>query len=119
MAASMTSPVGRFADDSAFRVTVEHVLRELLDQVDEIDFDLDPRITPGNLQVVFEDDGSTFVLSQQTPTHELWLSANLTAWHFRLIGGEWVERDTQEPMLTVLGRLFSQKVGDDVAFSLA
>lgn len=109
---------GRFADDSAFRRAAEAVLQELLDQVDEIDADLDPRLSPGNLQVVFEDDGSTYVLSQQTPTHELWLSANLTAWHFRCIDGTWLERDTDEPMLALLSRLFSEKVGHNIVFAI-
>ena len=108
----------RFSDDSEFRQAVGSAMRQLIDQVDEIDADLDPRLTPGNLQVVFEDDGSTFVLSQQTPTHELWLSANFRAWHFRCVRGAWVERDTAEPMLDVLGRLFSEKVDDEVSFTL-
>lgn len=119
MSATATTADGRFSDDSAFRRVVEHDLQELLDQVDEIDFDLDPRLTPGNLQVVFEHDNSTFVLSQQTPTHELWLSANLTAWHFRKVDGTWIERDTREPMLDVLSRLFSDKVDETIAFQLA
>jgi len=110
---------GRFPDDSTFRKAVDAVLRELLDQVDEIDADLDPRLTAGNLQVLFEEDDSTFVLSQQTPTHELWLSANLRAWHFRFDGDRWLERDTAEPMLDVLGRLFTGKVGESVVFELS
>ena len=109
---------GRVTDDTVFRKEVGVVLRSLLDQIDEIDADLDPRLTPGNLQVLFEADGSTFVLSQQTPTHELWLSANLRAWHFRCLDDQWVERDTGEPMLDLLGRLFSGKVGDSIAFEL-
>lgn len=108
----------RFSDDTVFRKEVGAVLRALLDQIDEIDADLDPRLTPGNLQVVFEDDNSTFVLSQQTPTHELWLSANLTAWHFKFIDGVWVERDSGDAMLELLGRLFSEKVGETVDFEL-
>ncbi len=118
MSETVASASGRFADDASFRRVVDGVMKDLLEQVDEIDFDLDPRYTPGNLQVVFEDDGSTFVLSQQTPTHEIWLSANLTAWHFRRIDGVWVERDTAEPMLGILGGLFSEKVGEPVLFSL-
>ncbi len=110
---------GRFPSDTAFRQSVDAVLRELLDQVDEIDADLDPRLSPGNFQIVFEDDGSTFVLSQQTPTHELWLSANLRAWHFRCVDGQWMERDSDEPMLDVLGRLFTGKTGESIAFVLS
>ncbi len=108
-----------FADDAQFRMAVAHTLESLLAQVDEIDFDdLDPRLSPGNLQVLFEDTGSTFVLSQQTPTHELWLSANLTAWHFRRVNQIWRERDTGEAMLDLLGRLFSEKVGFPIVFEL-
>jgi len=107
----------RFGDDGAFRRTAAGILQGLIDEIDEIDADLDPRLTPGNLQVLFEDDGSVFVLSQQTPTHELWLSANLTAWHFFHDGQRWVERDSGEDMLALLGRLFSDKVGHPVDFS--
>jgi iron donor protein CyaY len=108
-----------FSNDATFRISVGKVLDSLLECVDEIDSDdLDPTLTSGSLQVVFEDTGDTFILSQQTPTHELWLSANLTAWHFRCVGGAWVERDTNEPMLRILGDLFSGKVGTPVEFTL-
>jgi iron donor protein CyaY len=108
-----------FADDSQFRMAVGSLLEDLLEQVDEIESDdLDPRLSPGNLQVVFEDSGSTFVLSQQTPTHELWLSANLTAWHFRRINGFWLERDSGDSMLDVLSLLFSGKTGQTVEFKI-
>ena len=108
-----------FTDDSTFRMAVNSVLHVLLDQIDQIDSDdLDPRLSPGNLQVVFEDSGSTFVLSQQTPVHELWLSANLTAWHFRRLDGAWLERDSAEPMAEVLSQLFSGKVGLPVEFAI-
>jgi iron donor protein CyaY len=102
-----------------FRISVGEVLDSLLECVDEIDTDdIDASLTSGSLQVVFEDTDDTFILSQQTPTHELWLSANLTAWHFRRVGGVWVERDTSEPMLRILSELFSGKVGKPVEFSL-
>ena len=122
MATAAAPPNSDFADDTAFRSAVGTVLQTLLDQLDELDVDaaddLDVRLTPGNLQTTFEDTGAVFVLSQQTPTHELWLSANLTAWHFVCRSGDWLERDSKEPMLAVLGRLYSQKLGEPVAFSL-
>lgn len=105
-------------DESEFREAVKAVLSTLLEQVDDIDSDdHDPTLSGGNLHVVFE-DGSTFVLSQQPPTRELWLSANFTAWHFLKKGDEWLERDSNEPMLTVLSRLFSDKMGMDIRFTL-
>ena len=82
---------GDFPDDASFRTAVSGVLSSLLDQVDDIEEgEIDARLTSGNLTVHFEDLDAIFVLSQQTPTHELWLSANLTAWHFRFRDGVWV-----------------------------
>ncbi len=107
-----------FTDEMSFRKAVKTVLISLLDQVDEIDSDdHDPSMTDGNLKVVFE-DGGTFILSQQPPTLEFWLSANFSAWHFIRSDGEWIERDTSEPMLKVLSTLFSDKLGMDIQFSL-
>lgn len=107
-----------FTEEGPFRQAVKAALMALLDQVDDIDSDEhDPSMTDGNLKVVFE-DGSTFVLSQQPPTREFWLSANFTAWHFVRSGGAWLERDTGEPMLQVLSGLFSDKLGMDIQFTL-
>ena len=108
-----------FSSDSAFRQAVNHTLRLLMDQIDELDFDgIEPRSTPGSLMVTFEDTGDVFMLSQQTPTHELWLSANHTAWHFKHPEGAWIERDTLEPMQAVLSQLFTDKLGEPVRLTL-
>lgn len=107
----------RFESDAVFRKAVGAALESLMMQADEIDSDdLDVRYVPGNLQIVFEDVDATFVLSQQTPTHELWLSANLTAWHFVHGPAGWVERDSGEDMLALLGRLVTEKVPGTVRF---
>ena len=119
MTSPSPTPADRFEDDGRYRAAVDLTLSQLIDQIDELDAEIDARLMPGNLQVVFEDDGSTFILSQQTPTHELWLSANLRAWHFRWRGGRWVERDTAEPMLTLLSRLFAEKTAQPVSFDEA
>jgi iron donor protein CyaY len=104
-------PASEFADDAAFRLAVGTLLKQLMVQLDAVDSDgLEARLTEGNLQITFEEDGSVFVLSQQTPTHELWLSANRRAAHFRKVGGTWNERDTAEPLAAFLSRLISDKL---------
>ncbi len=101
-------------DEQTFRRFVDETLHRLFDQVDEIDSDdIDPTISDGVLSCAFE-SGGTFVLSQQVPVRELWLSANLRAWHFVWNGERWVERDTGEDMLELLSRLFSEKLGMEV-----
>jgi iron donor protein CyaY len=107
-----------FTEEGPFRDAVKIALVRLLEQIDDIESDEhDPSMTDGNLKVVFEDD-STFILSQQPPTREFWLSANFTAWHFLCSGGVWVERDTSEPMTAVLSKLFSDKLEMNIRLTL-
>lgn len=106
------------ADESLFRARVSKTLHALLAQIDDVDTDdIDARLSEGNLAVGF-DSGGTFVLSQQTPTRELWLSANLRAWHFVSREGHWVERDTHEPLSALLSRLFTEKLQQTVHLTL-
>jgi len=102
--------------EQTFRSFVAKTLADLFGQIDDLDTDdLDPTLSDGVVRVEFE-DGSIFVLSQQVPVQELWLSANLRAWHFRYIGEVWVERDTAEPMLPLLSGLFANKLDMSVTF---
>ena len=103
-------------DERTFRADVTRTLKRLLAELDEVDSDdLDPRLSEGNLAVSFE-SGGTILLSQQTPTRELWLSASMKAWHFTSRDGVWVERDSGEPLLAVLGAPFSEKLKFPVLF---
>lgn len=103
--------------ETEFRTFVKQVLTDLFDQIDQIDTDdIDPVLSDGVVKVDFEETGGTYVLSQQVPVQELWLSANRTAWHFRYVDGTWLERDTKAPMLPLLSKLFSDKLGMDIAF---
>ena len=102
--------------EQAFRSFVSETLNDLFEQIDYLDSDaLDPTLSDGVIKVDFE-DGSTFVLSQQVPVQELWLSANLRAWHFRYVDGAWIERDSAESMLPLLSGLFGDKLGIAVRF---
>ena len=101
-------------EEHHFRRIVASALRELSAQVDRIDSDdFDPKLTDGVFQVDFE-GGGVFILSQQVPVRELWLSAFSKAWHFRFKEGAWRERDTSEPMEQVLTTLFSRKLGRSI-----
>jgi iron donor protein CyaY len=102
--------------EQQFRSFVSATLNGLFDQIEALDTDdHDPTLSDGVVKVEFE-DGSTFVLSQQVPVQELWLSANMRAWHFVYTDETWVERDTRAPMLPLLSKLFGDKLGLAVAF---
>ncbi|MFZ5477267.1 MAG: iron donor protein CyaY [Myxococcota bacterium] len=102
-------------EEPRFRQIVASALKDLAKQVDAIDSDdFDAKLTEGVLQVDFE-AGGVFVLSQQVPVRELWLSAFSKAWHFRWAEGGWRERDTGEPLEKVLTELFTRKMGQAIA----
>lgn len=101
--------------EATFRRVVTEALHNLLGQFDAIDSDdLDNRISEGVLQTDFE-GGGVFVLSQQVPVRELWLSAFSRAWHFQLREGaegfRWLERDSSEALESVLSAHYSKRLG--------
>jgi len=103
-----------------FRRVVSDLLSHLADQLDTVESDdIDPVLSDGVLSCSFEELGGTFVLSQQVPVRELWLSANRTAWHFCYNGDNWPERDKGDDLLAVLNKLFSDKLSMPVTFTYA
>jgi len=101
-------------DEQKFRAVVTDALKDLFLQLDAIDSDdFDTRLSDGVLQVDFE-SGGVFVLSQQVPVRELWLSAFSRAWHFRQVDGAWLERDTGERLEAVLSAHFTKRLGSPV-----
>ncbi len=104
-------------EEHRFRQIVATALKNIAAQVDVVDSDdLDPKLTDGVFQVDFE-TGGVFVLSQQVPVRELWLSAFSKAWHFRYEGGAWFERDTNTPLEQVLSELFTKRLGKPITLT--
>ncbi len=98
-------------EEPRFRSVVSAALKDLFRQLDTIETDaFETRYTDGVLQVDFE-GGGVFVLSQQVPVRELWLSAFSRAWHFRYDAGSWKERDSGEPLEAILSAHFSKRLG--------
>jgi len=104
-------------DEPKFRQVVAAAIRDLGRQIDTVDTDaFDWKLTEGVLSVEFE-AGGVFVLSQQVPVRELWLSAFSRAWHFRIGESAWLERDSGQPLAAVLSELFTRKLGFAVALA--
>ena len=101
-------------EESKFRQVVASALSALAADVDLVESDdVDYKLSDGVLTVEFE-SGGVFVLSQQVPVRELWLSAFSRAWHFRHNDAGWTERDDGEPLEAVLSALFQRKLGMSV-----
>jgi len=57
--------------------------------------DIDAHRTGGLLELSFP-NGSMIVLNTQPPLHELWMAARAGGFHFKYVGGLWLDRDGHE-----------------------
>jgi CyaY protein len=78
---------------------------------DELDADLADSV----LTLEFE-DGSRFVVNSHAAAQQIWLSANMTAWHFGWHEATQSWRDTRSgvELFTELGRLVAEKLARPV-----
>lgn len=104
-------------EEQRFRQVVRDALTDLSRQVDDVDDDgFDSKVSDGVLSVEFE-SGGVFVLSQQVPVRELWLSAFSRAWHFTWAEGAWRERDSGQALEAVLTDIWTRKLGRPIRFT--
>ena len=94
---------------------LEELKRRLLEAGDEHGFDVEGE--SGKLEVVFEEPApAKFVISPNTPVREIWISALSTS--FKLGWSEarnvFVLEKTGEDLYTVLSRVVSQQLGEEV-----
>ena len=83
----------------------------LRDAADELEVDL----ADGILTLEFE-DGSKFLLNSHGTSQQIWLSANMAAWHFAWHEptGSWRDTKTGAELFTELGLLVGQKLSQAV-----
>ena len=112
-------------DEATFRRESDRALESLKqslilaeEQNDDAPFETEEK--NGVLNVVFEDDGSKFVFTPNTPVRQIWISALTTS--FKL---EWSEAagaftlpKTGEDLKTLTSRLLREQLGND-AISLS
>ncbi len=98
-----------------FEQRAEEALRKLesslRDAADELEVDLADSI----LTVEFE-DGSKFLLNSHSASQQIWMSANLAAWHFAWHAPTSSWRDTKSgaELFTEVGKLVSEKLAQPV-----
>src|SRR3954471_21505621 len=100
-------------DDFAERA--DQALRKLeaslRDAADELDVDL----ADGILTIEF-DDGAKYVVNSHATSQQIWMSAEMSAWHFAWHEPTQSWRDTRSgvELFTELGQLVTAKVGQPV-----
>ena len=101
-------------DEKEFARSAAAALRKLDDALRDLD-GLDVDLAGDILTMEFE-DGSKFVANSHAAAQQIWLSANMQAWHFGWHENTQSWRDTRSgaELFTELGRLVSEKLAEPV-----
>jgi CyaY protein len=77
--------------------------------------DIDAARTGGLLELAFP-DGSKIVVNTQPPLQELWLAAKSGGFHFRSVGGRWIDGRDGREFFDVLSACASAQAGRALRF---
>lgn len=78
--------------------------------------DIDSERTGGLLELSFP-SGSKLILNTQPPLRELWLAARSGGFHFRQVGGRWLDTRDQREFFDVLSACASEQAGMKLRFA--
>jgi CyaY protein len=77
--------------------------------------DIDTQRTGGLLELSFP-NGSKIVLNAQPPLHELWLAARSGGYHYKCIGGRWLDTRDAREFFEALSACASEQAGVALRF---
>ena len=78
--------------------------------------DIDSARTGGLLELTFP-NASKLVLNTQPPLRELWLAARSGGFHFRLVGGRWLDTRSEREFFEALSACASEQAGVALRFT--
>jgi iron donor protein CyaY len=76
--------------------------------------DFDPDMNQGALTISFEDPPARFVVSPQSPVHQIWVSAESKSFKFAWNGQAFVLPETGETLAAMIGAAISRRLGESV-----
>jgi len=77
--------------------------------------DIDGERTGGLLELSLP-GGSKIVVNTQPPLQEIWLAAPSGGFHYRQVGGRWIDTKSGEEFFAVLSRCASEQAGQPLSF---
>lgn len=106
--------------DAEFRALSNHVLAGIEATVDrwlqDDVIDIDASRTGGLLELSFP-NGSKIVVNTQPPLRELWLAGRRGGYHFKHVGGHWLDTRSGGDFHAVLSACASEQGGVGLTFS--
>ncbi len=103
--------------ETQFNETVDTVLLAIEQQVEAAGSDIDCETAAGILTLEFDDD-SKIIINRQTPNREIWVAARSGGFHFRQVGGVWVDTRSGAALHERLRLAVREQGGDDIEFIL-
>jgi CyaY protein len=77
--------------------------------------DIDTQRTGGLLELSFP-NGSKIVLNAQPPLHELWMAARSGGYHYKCVGGRWLDTRDAREFFEALSVCASEQAGVTLRF---
>ncbi len=84
-------------------------LEQALGDTDGVEADL-----AGDILTLEFEDGAKFVVNSHSAARQIWLSANMAAWHFAWDGAAWRDTRSGAELFAEVGRLVSEKLAAGV-----
>ncbi len=100
-------------DEHEFDLLAERWLQRLEDHLGELDpDDCDASLSMGVMTLEFA-DGNRFIINSHRAARQIWMAANVQAWHFSYDAQQdrWIDQRSGQDLLPLLTQLVSEKVG--------
>lgn len=83
---------------------------------DATEADIDNQRVGGMITLTFA-NGSQIIINLQKPLQEVWMAARSGGFHFRLVGGDWLDTKGQGKFFAHLSRCASEQSGLTLRFN--
>jgi CyaY protein len=114
----MTGPADSLSD-AEYQARARALLGAIETQIDrwlqDDVVDIDGARTGGLLELSLP-GGSKIVVNTQPPLQEIWLAARSGGFHYRQVGGRWIDTKSGEEFFAVLSRCASEQAGKALKF---
>ena len=102
-------------DEATFQALASDTIARVQRALDREDPDVVECVSEADVIKIAFPKGPPFVLNKQRPVREIWLAADRQAWHFRYDGAAWVDKRSNDELLSTLKRLVHERSGAALA----
>ncbi len=101
-------------NETEFTTISNEMLEGISSAIDRADLDIDCSFKgEGILEIEF-DDGTKLVINRNTPVREIWVAAPSGGFHFRAVGGRWVDTRDGVELGARVSALLKASTGQDI-----